>query len=125
MPLSGRVISMEQVIFEIVLAILLEIKDSVVDGLRNSSSCPFPDDEPCSLRKAGLIFVESEQLLRADLAGDGDVEEIHRADGVVAGMHGAEFVGRAHGVGPRKFHVRPVTEADFVFEGADDRARRG
>ena len=92
---------------------------------RNSSAFPFPDRQTCSFRKVGLLLVECEKLLRADLARDGDVKEIHRADGAISGMDGAEFIGNTHGIGPGKLHVRPVTEADFVFEGADDRSRCG
>ena len=46
-----------------------------------------------------MIFVEGEKFVRAGLASDGNVEEVHRTNGQVAGMNGAEFVGGAHGVG--------------------------
>ena len=66
-----------------------------------------------------MIFVKGEEFVRTGLASDGDVEEIHRTDGQVAGMDGAEFVGGAHGVGPTELDMGLIAEADFLFEGAD------
>lgn len=43
----------------------------------------FPDGKPRSLRKVRLVLVEGEKLLCADLAGDGNVKEIHRTDGKI------------------------------------------
>jgi hypothetical protein len=42
--------------------------------------------------QVGLIFVKGEEFVRSGLASDGDVEEIHRTDGQVAGMDGVEDI---------------------------------
>ena len=47
------------------------------------------------------------------------MEEIHRADGPVAGLDGAELVGGAHGVSPTELDMGPVAQADFLFKGED------
>ena len=81
----------------------------------------FPNGEAAGAGQVGLIFVKGEEFVRSGLASDGDVEEIHGTDGQVAGMDGAEFVGGAHGVGPTEIDMVPIAEADFLFEGADNR----
>ena len=54
-----------------------------------------PNGEAGGAGQIGLIFVKGEEFVRAGLASDGDVEEIHGTDGQVAGMDGVEFVGGA------------------------------
>ena len=79
----------------------------------------FPNGKASRAGQVGLIFVEGEEFVRPDLASDGDVEEIHRTDGQVTGMNGAELVGGADGVDPTELDMRPIAEADFLFQGAD------
>ena len=52
----------------------------------------FPNGEAGGEGQVGLIFVKGEEFVRTGLASDGDGEEIHRTDGQVAGMDGAEVV---------------------------------
>jgi len=81
-------------------------------------SC-FPNREAGGAGQVGLVFVEGEEFVRAGLASDGDMEEVHRTDGQVAGMDSAKFVGGADGVGPTKLNMGPIAEADFLFQCAD------
>ena len=81
----------------------------------------FPNGETGGAGQVGLIFVKGEEFVRSGLASDGDVEEVHGTDGQVAGVNGAELVGGAHGVGPTEIDMGPIAEADFLFEGADNR----
>jgi len=80
---------------------------------------PYPNREAGGAGQVGLIFVEGEEFVRAGLASDGDVEEVHRSDGQVARMNGTEFVGGADGVGPTELDMGPIAEADFLFKAAD------
>jgi hypothetical protein len=66
-----------------------------------------------------LVCVESQEGVGSDFDGDGDVEEVHPADGNREPVLCAEFACGADGVPPVKFGVRPVAGADFLFDEAD------
>ena len=51
------------------------------------------------------------------------MKEIHAADRHGETVFGAEFAGGSDGVPPVELDVRPVAEADFLFEEADQLAR--
>ena len=52
----------------------------------------FPNGEAGGAGQVALIFIEGEEFVCAGLASDGDVEEVHRTDGQVAGMDSAGVV---------------------------------
>ena len=68
-------------------------------------------------------MVEGEQGVGSDFDGDGDMEEVHPADGNGESVFGTEFARSADGVPPVELGVRPVAEPDFLFEEADLIAR--
>lgn len=70
-----------------------------------------------------MLLVKCQERIGSRLDGDGDVEKIHPADGHRESVLGAEFTGGADGVAPVEFSVRPVAEADFLFDDADLLAR--
>ncbi len=70
-----------------------------------------------------LLAVEGQQSVGSDFDGDGDMEEIHPADGNGKAMFGAQFARATDGTAPVELRVRPVAEPDFLFEEADLIAR--
>ena len=68
-------------------------------------------------------MIEGQQGVGSDFDFDGDMEEVHPADGNRASVFGTEFARSANGVAPVELGVRPVAESDFLFEEADLIAR--
>ena len=64
-------------------------------------------------------FPLGQQGVGSDFDGDGDMEEVHPADGNGESVFGTEIARSADGVAPVKLRVRPVAEPDFLFEEAD------
>ena len=77
------------------------------------------DTNACHFRESFLILVECQDGVGSHFDGDGDVEKIHPADGNGKAVLGAEFARGANGVPQVEFGVRPVAEADFLFEETD------
>ena len=66
-----------------------------------------------------MVGVESHEGVGSDFDGDGDVEEVHGTHWNGKSVLCTEFASGANGVTPVEFGVRPVAEADFLFEKAD------
>lgn len=73
---------------------ITESSESGRAGLISGRLCifAFPNGESGGVGQVGLIFVKGEEFVRSGIASDGDVEEIHRTDGQVAGMDGVEDI---------------------------------
>ena len=63
-------------------------------------------------------MIEGNQGVGSNFNGDGNVKEIHSADGNGKSVLCADFARGADGVTPVELGVRPVAEPDFLFEEA-------
>ena len=71
------------------------------------------DADAGCLGESLLLVVEGQQGFGSDF--DGDMEEVHPADGNGESVFGAEFARGADGVAPVELRVRPVAEPDFLL----------
>ncbi len=79
-----------------------------------------PNGQSGGAGEVSLVPVKGQEFVRADFAGDGDVEKVHCPDGQVTGMDRTKFIGGANGIDPIELSVRPIAEAYFLFESADE-----
>ena len=73
----------------------------------------------CHFGKSFLLTVKRQDGVGSYFDGDGDMEEIHSSDGNGKTMLGAEFACGANGILPIELGMRPVAEANFLFEETD------
>lgn len=65
------------------------------------------------LGEGGLVGVEGEEEFGVDLQSDGNVEEVHAADGEGGAVLDAELVGAADGIDPAEFDVGEVAQPNL------------
>ena len=73
----------------------------------------------CHFRESFLLLIECHDGVGSDFDCDGDMEEIHPPDGNGKTMLSAEFARGANGILPIELGMRPVAEANFLFEETD------
>ena len=66
-----------------------------------------------------MLAVECQDGVGSHFDGDGDVKEIHPPDGNGKTILGAEFACGANGILPIELGMRPVAEANLLFEETD------
>jgi len=70
-----------------------------------------------------LLLIKSQQGIGTNLDRYGYMEEIHSTDGDGKAVLSTQLARGADSIPPVKFLMRPVTEADFLFEKTDRSAR--